>query len=71
MSATEAGWTARLNEMLRAIDEEPVIYLMVRRHLWVPGMKADQSAQGAIQARLRLLAPRWVTISALVTDQRH
>ena len=32
MSATEAGWTARLNEMLQAIDEEPVIYLMVKRH---------------------------------------
>lgn len=31
MSATEAGWTARLNEMLQAIDEEPVIYLMVKR----------------------------------------
>ena len=31
MSATEAGWTAQVNEMLQAIDEEPALYLMVRR----------------------------------------
>ena len=31
MSATEAGWTALVLQMLQAIDEEPTIYLMVRR----------------------------------------
>jgi hypothetical protein len=31
MSATETDWTARVSEMLQAIDEEPAIYLMVRR----------------------------------------
>ena len=31
MSATEAGWTALVQQMLQAIDEEPAIYLMVRR----------------------------------------
>ena len=30
MPATEAGWTAQVNEMLQTIDEEPAIYLMVR-----------------------------------------
>jgi Formate hydrogenlyase maturation protein HycH len=32
MSATETAWTARVSEILRTIDEEPTIYLMVRRH---------------------------------------
>jgi hypothetical protein len=32
MSATETAWTARLSEILRAIDQEPTIYLMVRHH---------------------------------------
>ena len=32
MSAAETDWTARVSEMLQAIDEEPTIYLMVRRH---------------------------------------
>jgi hypothetical protein len=31
MSATEAGSTAKINKMLQPIDEEPAIYLMVRR----------------------------------------
>jgi len=31
MSAIEADWTARVGEMLQAIDEEPTIYLMVKR----------------------------------------
>jgi hypothetical protein len=31
MSATEAGWTALVQQMFQAIDEEPAIYLMVRR----------------------------------------
>jgi hypothetical protein len=32
MSATETDWTARVSQMLQAIDEEPTIYLMVRRN---------------------------------------
>jgi hypothetical protein len=32
MSTTEADWTARVSQMLQAIDEEPTIYLMVRRN---------------------------------------
>ena len=32
MSAAETAWTAHVNQMLRAIDEEPSIYLIVRRH---------------------------------------
>ena len=32
MSTTEADWTARMSQMLQTIDEEPTIYLMVRRH---------------------------------------
>ena len=32
MSDTEARWTAQLQQMLQAIDEEPAIYVMVRRH---------------------------------------
>jgi formate hydrogenlyase maturation protein HycH len=32
MSAAEADWTARVNQMLQAIDEEPSIYLLVRRY---------------------------------------
>ncbi len=31
LSAQEAEWTARLNEMLESIIAEPAIYLMVRR----------------------------------------
>jgi hypothetical protein len=31
MSASETDWTVRMSRMLRAIDEEPAIYLMVRR----------------------------------------
>ena len=33
MPAAETDWTARVNEMLQAIDEESTIYLMVRRYL--------------------------------------
>jgi hypothetical protein len=32
MSTTETAWTAHVSEILRAIDEEPTIYLMVRHH---------------------------------------
>ena len=32
MSDEETAWTASLREMLQAIDEEPALYLMVRRH---------------------------------------
>jgi hypothetical protein len=32
MCATETDWTARVSQMLQAIDEEPTIYLMVRRN---------------------------------------
>jgi Formate hydrogenlyase maturation protein HycH len=31
MSEAETEWTTRLREMLQAIDEEPALYLMVRR----------------------------------------
>ncbi len=31
LSPAEAGWSARLVELLRAIDDEPALYLMVRR----------------------------------------
>lgn len=32
LSEAEKVWTARLREMLQAIDEEPALYLMVKRH---------------------------------------
>lgn len=31
-SEAESEWSVRLREMLQAIDEEPALYLMVRRH---------------------------------------
>ena len=31
LSPEEAGWSGRLGELLQAIDDEPALYLMVRR----------------------------------------